>query len=64
MSPYALPGSVNHTVLDSGSALAFIERNWNVAPLASRDAQANSLASAFDFRNAPRGAVLLPIQPT
>ncbi len=64
VSPYALPGSVNHTVLDSGSALAFIERNWNVAPLASRDAQANSLVSAFNFKNPPRKAVLLPIQPT
>jgi len=62
LSPYTAQGNVNHTVFDSGSALAFIEQNWNVAPLAARDAQANSLASAFNFQQAPRKAVLLPLQ--
>jgi phospholipase C len=59
ISAYARKGQVNHTVLDYTSALKFIERNWRLAPLASRDAQANSLTSAFDFAAAPRSAVLL-----
>jgi len=64
VSPFTVQGTVNHSVFDTGSALAFIEQNWNVAPLGSRDAQANSLASAFNFQQAPRKAVLLPLQPT
>jgi phospholipase C len=54
VSPYARRGQVNHTVLDYTSALAFIEKNWQLAPLAKRDASANSIASAFDFQAAPR----------
>ena len=49
VSPYARPGQVNSDVLDYTSALAFIEQNWKLAPLAPRDAKATSIASAFDF---------------
>jgi len=59
ISAYARKGQVNHTVLDYTSALKFIEQNWRLAPLASRDAQANSLTSAFDFAAGPRPAILL-----
>jgi phospholipase C len=60
VSAYARKGQVNHTVLDYTSALAFIERNWRLAPLTSRDARATSLASAFDFAAAPRPPVIMP----
>ena len=30
--------------------LKFIEDNWGVAPLGTRDARANNFLSAFDFR--------------
>jgi phospholipase C len=60
VSAYARKGQVNHTVLDYTSALTFIERNWRLAPLTSRDARATSLASAFDFAAAARPPVIMP----
>ena len=59
VSAYARKGQVDHTVLDYTSALKFIEQNWGLAPLAARDAHANSLSSAFDFAAGPRPPVLL-----
>ncbi len=56
VSPYARPGQVNSDVLDYTSALAFIETNWKLAPLAARDAAATSIAGAFDFDADPRPA--------
>ncbi len=60
VSPYARQDFVDHTVLDFTSVLKFIEVNWNVAPLASRDAAANNFLEAFDFRQTPRPAEFLP----
>jgi len=54
VSPYARQGYVDSTVLDFTSMLRFIEDNWGLEPLAERDANANSIASAFDFTLAPR----------
>src|SRR5512142_3243051 len=42
ISPYARQGYVDHTQLDHTSSLKFIEENWGVAPLAPRDAAAES----------------------
>ncbi|MDQ1753090.1 MAG: phospholipase, partial [Pseudonocardiales bacterium] len=63
VSPYVPAGKVNHTVMDYTSALAFIEHNWQVAPLASRDKSAKSLAAAFDFTSKPREPQLQIGQP-
>lgn len=60
VSPYAKRGSVKHTQFDSTSILRFIEDNWSLPPLAARDANAASLATAFDFAAAPRPATLVP----
>jgi phospholipase C len=60
ISAYARKGQVNHTVLDYTSALRFIEQNWRLAPLTSRDARAASLVSAFDFAAPPRPPAILP----
>jgi phospholipase C len=60
VSPYAKRGVVDHTVLDYTSMLHFIETNWKLAPLSSRDKQSAGLASAFDFTAAPRPANSLP----
>ena len=60
VSPYAKSGEVNHTVLDYTAMLNFIETNWKLAPLSSRDKQSAGLASAFDFTAAPRPANSLP----
>ena len=59
VSPYAKRGAVDHTTLDFTSILRFIEDNWRLAPLASRDAKARSIASAFDFTAPPRAAELV-----
>jgi phospholipase C len=59
VSPYAKTGVVDNTMLDFTSVLKFIEDNWKVASLSTRDAAANSILSAFDFTMAPRPAVFL-----
>lgn len=59
VSPFASPGSVNHTVFDSASILRFIEDNWSVPPLATRDRDATDLATAFSFGQPPRAPALL-----
>jgi phospholipase C len=59
VSPYAKKGFIDNTQLDFTSMLKFIEGNWNVDPLATRDANANDIRSAFDFQAPPRAPVLL-----
>jgi phospholipase C len=59
VSAYARQGQINHTVLDYTGALKFIEQNWQLDPLADRDARSSSLTSAFDFSASPRPAVLV-----
>jgi phospholipase C len=61
ISPYAFRGAVNHSVLDATSALKFIQDNWHLGPLTTRDGSASSIAGAFDFGSAPRAAQLLPV---
>jgi phospholipase C len=60
VSPYAKSGVVDHTVLDYTAMLKFIETNWNVDPLSTRDRQSAGLTSAFDFNAPPRPATSLP----
>jgi len=59
VSPYARMGHIDHTLLDHTSILKFIEENWNIPPLAERDARANNLTPAFDFANPPRPAAFV-----
>jgi phospholipase C len=54
VSPYARMGHIDHTQLEHTSILKFIEENWNIPPLAARDAKANNFLSAFDFSMQPR----------
>ncbi len=61
ISPYARQAYIDHTQLDFTSVLKFIEENWGLAPLATRDVSANDLMSAFDFSQAPRPAQFLPL---
>jgi phospholipase C len=64
VSPYAKKGHVDHTTLDATSELKFIEDNWGVAPLATRDKAANDITTAFDFAAAPRAAAMIGAGPT
>jgi phospholipase C len=59
ISPYATPGLVSHTQFDSASVLRFIETNWSLAPLTSRDRDATDLGTAFSFGPTPRAATIL-----
>ena len=54
VSPYAKRGYIDHNTADFTSQLAFIERNWGLRPLTSRDARAYPLTDAFDFAAPPR----------
>jgi phospholipase C len=47
ISPLAKRGFVDHTLYDTTSILATIERRWDVAPLGTRDANANDLRRSF-----------------
>ena len=62
VSAYAKPGYIDSTTLDYTSVLKFIEDNWQLEPLAERDAKANSIANAFDFSAGPRAAKFLPFE--
>jgi phospholipase C len=59
VSPYARRGHVEHTTLDFTSILKFVEENWGVRPLARRDAEARSIAGAFDFGADPQAPAFL-----
>ena len=61
VSAYARRGYVDHTQLDFTSIPKFIEENWNLPPLAPRDAAANSIAGALDFRAGPRPPEYVPV---
>ena len=52
ISPYSRRGEVNHTTLDYTGILRFIEDNWQVAPLGTRDA--SSPGSARPSTSPPR----------
>ncbi|HVD11824.1 MAG TPA: alkaline phosphatase family protein [Gaiellaceae bacterium] len=56
VSPYARSHYVDHTTLDFTSILRFIEDNWGLRPLTSRDATAKSVAGGFDFSAPARQA--------
>jgi phospholipase C len=60
MSPFAKKGVVDHTQLDYTGILKFIEDNWSLAPLTTRDASSPGLKSAFDFAGPGRAAALVP----
>jgi len=53
ISPYAKRRFVDHTLYETTSILKFIETRWQLAPLSTRDAQANDMTAAFDFTQPP-----------
>jgi len=54
VSPYSGGGAVSSVVLDHTSVLRMIEWRWGLEPLTERDATANNLAAALDFKTRPR----------
>ena len=59
ISPCATPGLVDHAQFDSASVLRFIETNWSVASLTSRDASATDLGTAMSFGRTPHPATIV-----
>lgn len=49
VSPFAKKNYVDHTLYDTTSIMAFIERRWNLRPVGTRDARMSDLTSAFEF---------------
>jgi len=62
ISPYAKQGVVTHELGEFSSVLRFIEDNWGLAPLTTRDREATPLLSAFDFAQEPRPPDPLPMR--
>ncbi|MEA2124518.1 MAG: phospholipase [Solirubrobacteraceae bacterium] len=54
LSPYLRRGHVEHTVHGFESILKMIEYRFSLKPLTRRDAYANNIARAFDWRRKPR----------
>ena len=61
ISPYVRPGTVDHRTYDAASVLGFIERTWQVVPLAQRDRDAGDLQAAFSFKRTPKPAALVGV---
>jgi len=59
ISPFAKQGYVDSTLYDVTSILKFIEYNYGLPPLSTRDANANNLLNAFNFSQMPREPPIL-----
>ena len=53
ISPFSKKGKVDHTLYDTTSILAFIEKRFGLPALSTRDAAADPLSGAFDFTQNP-----------
>lgn len=53
ISPHAKKNFVDHTVYDTTSILATIEKRFSLAPLTDRDKNAKDMSAAFDFAQKP-----------
>jgi len=59
ISPYAKPGYISHVQYDHTSVLKFIETQFGLAALTSRDAAAADFSDAFDFTQTPQAPLVL-----
>ncbi len=62
ISPYAKKGYIDNTRGEFSSILRFMEENWGLPSLTSRDKHANDLSQVFDFTQAPRPPDPLPLR--
>ena len=58
ISPYSRPG-VDHNTYDFNSVLRFIEQRFNLQPLTTSDASANSIGDALNFSQKPLPRVMV-----
>jgi phospholipase C len=59
ISPWVKGGKVSHSVYEFSSVLKFIETRFKLQPLTARDANANDLTDAFDFKQTPVAPLIL-----
>jgi hypothetical protein len=64
ISPYTKKGTsgsglISHTQYEFSSVLKFIEEDFGVPPLTTRDADANDTTDSFDFTQSPRNPLIL-----
>ena len=62
ISPFVKPGTVYSKFGTFDSLIAFVEANWRLGTLTSRDARANNLMDAFHFGADPAPPLLMPMQ--
>ncbi len=63
ISPWSRRGHVSHKVYDHTSVLKLIEWRWGLPHLTVRDARANNLATALDFRRPNKSAPQYSVPP-
>jgi phospholipase C len=59
ISPYARKGYISPTQYEFSSVLKFIEERFSLAPLSTRDANANDISDSFNFAQAPLPPLIL-----
>jgi hypothetical protein len=59
ISPYARSGYISHTQYELSSVLKFIEEDFGLPPLTSRDAGANDTTDSFNFTQTALSPLLL-----
>jgi phospholipase C len=62
ISPYAKRGYVDSTMYEFSSVLRFIENNWGLTQLTSRDRIADGLEGALDFTQQPQPPLPQPLR--
>jgi phospholipase C len=65
ISPYTVPGTVNHDLGEFASFDKFIEENWQLGNLGQRDAlsQVSDLMDLFNFTQTPDPPDIVPVLP-
>jgi phospholipase C len=59
ISPFVVPGTVDHRTYDAASTLRLIETTWSVEPLAERDRTAGDLRKAMNLAARSRAPALI-----
>ncbi len=62
ISPYAIPGFIDHTEYEFSSVLKFIETRFGLPSLTARDADASDMTASFNFSQAPLPPLVLNTQ--
>jgi phospholipase C len=64
VSPYAKKGYVSHQVYETASLLTYMEKNFGLPNLGTRDANANDLSDCFDYSQSPAKYAPIPTSVT